>query len=93
MFVGATSLLEGLQRTMHVSSFFERGCSGNKHSAVQKAFVMFLVNHGYLYSASGAKNYERQAEKPSGEVVPCDAIFDVEDVSLEVYLSVSSNMI
>ena len=53
------------------------------HWQRRRAFLLFLVNHGYLYSASGASNYERQAvrPRPGGAVVPCDAIFDMEDMS------------
>ena len=80
-----TPLTRILERSLNVSSFFE-GVYGDMpreerrqvFAAVfrwqrRRAFLLFLVNHGYLYSAHVASNYER-------EVVPCDAIFDVEDI-------------
>ena len=93
MFQGATALAATLQRTMHVSSFFEgvyldmprekrrQAFAGVFRWQRRRAFLLFLVNHGYLYSASAPSNYKDPgATKPSSEVVPCDAIFDVEDV-------------
>ena len=85
IFRDASVLTRTLQRTMHVSSFFEgvyRRMSKEKRRQAfaaafpwqrRRAFMLFLVNHGYLYSAHVASNYER-------EFMPCDAIFDVEDI-------------
>ena len=93
MFDGANSLTTTLQREREVSSFFEgvyrdmpreerqRAFAGLFPWQRRIAFLLFLVNHGYLYSASAPSNYNGPgAAKPSSEVVPCDAIFDVEDI-------------
>ena len=89
MFKGATLLSF---QTMVVSSLFAEGCEAIPKKERQRmfagvfnwqrrrGFMLFLVNHGYVYSSSVASNYERQATKSSSEVVPCDAIFDVEDI-------------
>ena len=93
MFDGATALTATLERTMGVSSFFEgvyRDMPREERRLAfavafpwprRRAFMLFLVNHGYLYSASAPSNYSGPgAAKPSSEVAPCDAIFDVEDI-------------
>jgi surface protein len=93
MFDGATCLVKSLQSAMQVSSFFDgpyREMSSEQRHQVfsmafkwsrRRAFMLFLVNHGYLHSAHVACNYERQLAKLQIEMVPCDMIFDVEDVS------------
>ena len=69
MFRGA-ALTAMLQRTMNVSSFFEgvyRYMPREERQQVfavvfhwkrRRAFILFLVNHGYLYSAHVASNYK-----------------------------------
>jgi hypothetical protein len=47
----------------------------------RRAFLLFLVSNGYLQSDHVASNYERQAAKAQSEMVPCDAVFNVEDLS------------
>ena len=91
MFDG-TAVVVNLQRVKNVSSFFEgvygampreerrREFAAVFHWNRRRAFVLFLASHGYLYCASVASNCERQADKPSTEVMPCDLIFDVEDI-------------
>jgi hypothetical protein len=92
MFDG-TAVVVNLQRVKNVSSFFEgvygampreerrREFAAVFHWDRRRAFMLFLASHGYLYSASVASNCcERQANKPSTEVMPCDLIFDVEDI-------------
>ena len=91
-----------LQRRRQVSSFFEgvyRHMPREERHEVfalmfiwerRRAFMLFLVHHGYLYSAHVASNYKGPgATKPRNEVVPCDAIFDVEDIYRYIYLMVS----
>ena len=87
MFGGATALEAILQKSRGVSSFFEgvyRDMPREERQQVfaavfrwerRRAFLLFLVNHGYLNSAHVASNYERVRV-----AVPCDAIFDVEDI-------------
>jgi surface protein len=85
-----------LQRAMQVSSFFDPPYLTMSPEERQQAFagvfplplwqsrrffVMFLASNGYLYSPSVADQYQRQAAKPSSEMVPCDAVFDVEDLA------------
>jgi surface protein len=91
-----TMLIATLQRVKSVSSFFEgvyrampreerrREFAAVFHWDRRRGFVLFLAGHGYLYSASVVSNCERQATKPSSEVVPCDSIFDVEDLSRSI---------
>jgi len=93
MFSGATALIATLEHTSGVSSFFQ-GVYRDMPRAERlqafacafpwprrRAFMLFLVHHGYLYSASAPSNYKGPgATKPSNEVAPCDAIFDVEDI-------------
>ena len=98
MFHKATTLTTTLQRTRNVSSFFDGQYRAMPIEERQKvfagifkwkrraAFMIFLVNHGYIYSASVASNYEQQATKPIGEMVPCDIIFDVEDIARYICL-------
>jgi surface protein len=97
MFRG-TALSVKLQRVKNVQSFFEeevyrampreerqREFAAVFHWNRRRAFVLFLASHGYLYSASSVvSNCERQADKPSSEVVPCDVIFEVEDISRSI---------
>ena len=93
MFHDTITLEATLQRTLNVSSFFEgvyRDMPREERRQVfavafswkrRIAFMLFLVNHGYLYSASAPSNYkDPDAANPIGEVVPCDMIFDVEDI-------------
>ena len=92
MFGGAIPLELTLQRNMYVSSFFEgvyldmtREERRNSFAGVfrwqrRRSYMLFLVNHGYLHSATVASNYEHQSTKSSSEVVPCDMIFEVEDI-------------
>ena len=42
---------------------------------------MFLAESGYLYCECARHNYEREADVPPAERVPCDAVFGVEDVA------------
>jgi surface protein len=92
MFDG-TALLVNLQRVKNVSSFFEgvyrampmpeerqREFAAVFHWNRRRAFMLFLASYGYLYSASVVCNCERQATKPSRKLMPCDLIFDVEDI-------------
>ena len=93
IFTGATSLVEHLQGAMQVSSFFQGAFrhippeERQQAFAVafkwprRRAFLLFLVNNGYLLSEHVASNYERQAAKLRSDLVPCDAVFDVEDLS------------
>jgi surface protein len=88
-----TTLAVKLQRVKNVSSFFEgvyrampreerqREFAAAFHWDRRRTFVLFLASHGYLYSASVASSScERPADKPSRKVVPCDMIFNVEDI-------------
>ena len=92
MFLDST-VQETLFRSLTVSSFFEGvypDMPREEHQAVfadvfpwprRRAFMLFLVNNGFLYSASVPSNYKDvSATMPSSEVVPCDAIFEVEDI-------------
>ena len=93
IFRGAAGLTVMLQSIKSASSFFEgvyrrmpreerkQAFAGVFPWQRRRAFLLFLVNHGYLYSASAPSNYKDPgATKPSSEMVPCDAIFDVEDI-------------
>ena len=95
MFSHATTLRTSLQSKMQVHSFFEGVYRDmprvERRQAFafmfswprRRAFMLFLVNYGYLYSAHVASNYNYNcpgATKPINEVAPCDAIFDVEDI-------------
>ena len=88
MFNGATKLTAILLRTRDVSSFFQgiyyHMSPENRQRAFanifpwprRRDFLLFLVNHGYLYSAHVASNFDHQGD----ERPPCDRIFDVEDI-------------
>ena len=91
MFDG-TAVVVNLQRVKNVSSFFEgvygampreerrREFAAVFHWDRRRAFMLFLASYGYLYIASVVCNCERQATKPSRKLMPCDLIFDVEDI-------------
>ena len=81
MFRDETALITTLQKILNVSSFFEgiyRDMPREKRRQAfagafawqrSKAFMLFLVNHGYLYSASAPSNYKDPgATKPSSEM-------------------------